>query len=175
VICDNCTDETAAIAARHGAFVFNTVGNKAKKAGALNQALTRMLPSLRGDDLVLVMDADSAGTLFRVSALREVARERGYRLPGTRGEFYSRTSITEDDEITLALKARRGLVRHEPARRPLPPGLAPGGQPGRPRDVPQRSEGMVLTARPAAKPSSIFPPPRRRPTSMPAPFIGPFR
>jgi hypothetical protein len=44
------------------------------------------------------------GTLFRVSALREVARERGYRLPGTRGEFYSRTSITEDDEITLALK-----------------------------------------------------------------------
>jgi cellulose synthase/poly-beta-1,6-N-acetylglucosamine synthase-like glycosyltransferase len=44
------------------------------------------------------------GTLFRVSALREVARERGNRLPGTRGEFYSRTSITEDDEITLALK-----------------------------------------------------------------------
>src|SRR5258708_2553979 len=59
VVCDNCTDDTAAIAARHGAFVFNTVGNKAKKAGALNQALTRMLPSLRGDDLVLVMDADS--------------------------------------------------------------------------------------------------------------------
>jgi cellulose synthase/poly-beta-1,6-N-acetylglucosamine synthase-like glycosyltransferase len=166
VVCDNCTDDTAAIAAAHGAFVFNTVGNKAKKAGALNQALTRMLPSLHGDDLVLVMDADSllsagwlrsasasldrnsvvgavcgvflgepgggiigqlqrneywryartvqrrpqapvlsgTGTLFRVSALREVARERGRRLPGTRGEFYSRTSITEDDEITLALK-----------------------------------------------------------------------
>jgi cellulose synthase/poly-beta-1,6-N-acetylglucosamine synthase-like glycosyltransferase len=166
VVCDNCTDDTAAIAVRHGAYLFNTIGNKAKKAGALNQALTRTLPSLHGDDLVLVMDADSllsddwlrsasetldrrsvvgavcgvflgeagggyigqlqrneywryartvqrrpqapvlsgTGTLFRVSALREVARERGHRLPGARGEFYSRTSITEDDEITLALK-----------------------------------------------------------------------
>jgi cellulose synthase/poly-beta-1,6-N-acetylglucosamine synthase-like glycosyltransferase len=166
VICDNCTDATAAIAARHGASVFNTIRNKAKKAGALNQALTRVLPSLRDEDLVLVMDADSllsddwlcsasatlycnsavgamcgvflgergagllgqlqrneyvryartvrrrpqapvlsgTGTLFRVSALREVACERGRVLPGRRGEFYSRTSITEDDEITLALK-----------------------------------------------------------------------
>lgn len=166
VICDNCTDGTAAVAARHGASVFYTVGNTARKAGALNQVLTRMLPGLNGDDLVLVMDADSlltgnwlaaasrmlhrnprvgavcgvflgepgaglvgqlqrneywrysrtvkrrlqapvlsgTGTLFRVSVLREVARERGRRLPGAPGEFYSRTSITEDDEITLALK-----------------------------------------------------------------------
>lgn len=166
VVCDNCSDSTAAIALRYGALVFNTMGNKAKKAGALDQALTRVLPSLRGDDLVLVMDADSllssgwlrsasatlhrnpvvgavcgvflgepgagfigqlqrneyfryarivhrrpqapvlsgTGTLFRVSALREVARERGRWLPGSPGEFYSRTSITEDDEITLALK-----------------------------------------------------------------------
>src|SRR3954451_13928967 len=36
VIADNCTDDTAAIARRHGAEVFITVGNSHKKAGALN-------------------------------------------------------------------------------------------------------------------------------------------
>jgi poly-beta-1,6-N-acetyl-D-glucosamine synthase len=44
------------------------------------------------------------GTLFRVRALREVARERGGRLPGKPGRCYSTISITEDNEITLALK-----------------------------------------------------------------------
>jgi cellulose synthase/poly-beta-1,6-N-acetylglucosamine synthase-like glycosyltransferase len=44
------------------------------------------------------------GTMFRASVLREVARERGRTLPGIPGEFYSSTSITEDYEMTLALK-----------------------------------------------------------------------
>jgi cellulose synthase/poly-beta-1,6-N-acetylglucosamine synthase-like glycosyltransferase len=44
------------------------------------------------------------GTMFRVPVLREVARERGRRLPGAPGEYYDSTSITEDYEITLALK-----------------------------------------------------------------------
>jgi hypothetical protein len=44
------------------------------------------------------------GTMFRVSALREVARERGRSLPGVPGEYYDSSSITEDYEITLALK-----------------------------------------------------------------------
>jgi cellulose synthase/poly-beta-1,6-N-acetylglucosamine synthase-like glycosyltransferase len=44
------------------------------------------------------------GTMFRVPVLREVARERGRCLPGTHGEFYDSSSITEDYEITLALK-----------------------------------------------------------------------
>ncbi len=59
VVCDNCTDETADIALLNGAEVMCTVGNTAKKAGALNQALARLLPCLRDDDQVLVMDADS--------------------------------------------------------------------------------------------------------------------
>jgi cellulose synthase/poly-beta-1,6-N-acetylglucosamine synthase-like glycosyltransferase len=143
-----------------------TVGNTAKKAGALNQALTRLLPHLCDNDQVLVMDADShlnpawlaaatdalcreqaggavcgvflgepggglvsqlqrneyvryarqvgrhrqapvlsgTGTLFRASCLREVARERGHRLPGTPGEYYSSDSITEDASRSPAVK-----------------------------------------------------------------------
>jgi cellulose synthase/poly-beta-1,6-N-acetylglucosamine synthase-like glycosyltransferase len=165
VVADNCTDDTAAVAAVGGARVITTVGNTGRKAGALNQALSRVLPQLRGDDLVLIMDADSqigrdwiksaadrmvssrrigglcgvftgeggkgmlgqlqrneyaraartisrrskiwvlsgCGTLLRVSALREVARQRGQSLPGVRGHYFDTSSITEDFELTLAL------------------------------------------------------------------------
>jgi poly-beta-1,6-N-acetyl-D-glucosamine synthase len=166
VVCDNCTDNTAEIAAWCGARVLTTVGNTARKAGALNQALRLILPHLQGDDLVLLMDADSqlstgwitsavaalqadrklggvcgtylginekgilrqlqrnefvrasrlvprraglwvlsgTGTMFRARVLREVARERGRSLSGIPGEHYNSQSITEDYEITLALK-----------------------------------------------------------------------
>lgn len=167
VVCDNCSDATQEIATGHGARTFVTEGNTARKVGALNQALAELLPVLSGNQLVLVMDADSqlnegwlesaaaavrndtgigavcgvyfgepgcgilgqlqrneyvryarsvyrrrqtpvlsgTGTLFRVSALREIARERGRRLPGVHGEYYNTHGITEDNEITLALKS----------------------------------------------------------------------
>lgn len=60
VIADNCTDDTPAIAERLGAEVVLTRDNEHKKAGALNQVLDELLPSLGERDLVLVMDADSA-------------------------------------------------------------------------------------------------------------------
>jgi biofilm PGA synthesis N-glycosyltransferase PgaC len=166
VVCDNCSDDTAAVSARHGAVVMTTAGNTARKAGALNQALGRVLPGLDRRDLVLLIDADSqlcggwigcavdalrrdrrlggvcgtytgeatpgllgqlqrnefvratrlvprraalwvlsgTGTMLRVPVVREVARERGRRIPGSPGEYYSSSSITEDYEITLALK-----------------------------------------------------------------------
>jgi cellulose synthase/poly-beta-1,6-N-acetylglucosamine synthase-like glycosyltransferase len=44
------------------------------------------------------------GTMFPVRVLREVGLERGSRIPGTFGEYYSSQSITEDYEITLAVK-----------------------------------------------------------------------
>jgi cellulose synthase/poly-beta-1,6-N-acetylglucosamine synthase-like glycosyltransferase len=44
------------------------------------------------------------GSMFRAPVLREVARERGRSLPGIPGEYYCSSSITEDYEITLALK-----------------------------------------------------------------------
>ncbi|MQW77575.1 glycosyltransferase [Nocardioides sp. dk4132] len=58
VVADNCTDRTAEIARSHGAEVLVTVGNVHKKAGALNQALAQLLPTLDPAHLVLVMDAD---------------------------------------------------------------------------------------------------------------------
>lgn len=59
VVADNCTDDTASLAAQAGAEVFFTRDNTAKKAGALNQALAEYLPQLGEDDLVFVQDADS--------------------------------------------------------------------------------------------------------------------
>ena len=43
-------------------------------------------------------------SMFRTAALREVAAARGGTLPGTRGDIYDRAAITEDSELTLALK-----------------------------------------------------------------------
>lgn len=166
VACDNCTDDTERIATTQGARTFITYRNQSKKAGALNQVLSLLLPSMEPDEMVLVMDADSAlnatwlaaassvlqrlpdvgavcgvyygepgngflgqlqrneyfryglsvsrqrqapvlsgtGTLFRVSALRDILHERGKSIPGSSGEVYTTHGITEDNEITLALK-----------------------------------------------------------------------
>jgi len=166
VVCDNCDDDTELIARRMGVGVFVTTGNRARKAGALNQALARILRYLDESDYLLAMDADSSlsprwletavkvlrtdrrvgaicgvflgepgngligqvqrneyqryariirrrwqalvlsgtGTLFRVRVLREIASQRGRSLPGIPGRCYSEASITEDDEITLAVK-----------------------------------------------------------------------
>jgi cellulose synthase/poly-beta-1,6-N-acetylglucosamine synthase-like glycosyltransferase len=60
VVADNCADATARVAREAGAEVIETVGNTAKKAGAINQALAAILPALDDDALVLVQDADSA-------------------------------------------------------------------------------------------------------------------
>lgn len=59
VVPDNCTDDTARVALRFGSAVMPTSGNTFKKAGALNQALARILPQLEHDDFVLVIDADT--------------------------------------------------------------------------------------------------------------------
>jgi cellulose synthase/poly-beta-1,6-N-acetylglucosamine synthase-like glycosyltransferase len=59
VVADNCTDRTVEVAHAHGIEVQETVDNTEKKAGALNQALARLLPDASPADVVLVMDADS--------------------------------------------------------------------------------------------------------------------
>jgi cellulose synthase/poly-beta-1,6-N-acetylglucosamine synthase-like glycosyltransferase len=166
VVADNCSDATEDVSLLHGAEVVTTAGNTARKAGALNQALRRILPGLGPEDFVLTMDADSqltsgwircavdaltqdrrlggvcgtytgepgpgvllqlqrnefvrasrmvhrradlwvlsgTGTMFRARVLREAASARGRTLPGAPGEYYCSSSITEDYEMTLALK-----------------------------------------------------------------------
>lgn len=167
VVCDNCTDDTAAVARGYGAEVVETVDNTEKKAGALNQVLSNLLlPKLDSKDFILVMDADGTlspefiqtalakfdnprlgavgavfygepgggfvgtlqrmeyhqfaaeisrkagrtmvlsgtATVFRVSVLNEVAASRGDKLPGRSGIVYNTMSLTEDNELTLAIK-----------------------------------------------------------------------
>lgn len=43
-------------------------------------------------------------SVFRYEALVDVAAARGSRLPGTLGDVYDRSAITEDSELTLALR-----------------------------------------------------------------------
>lgn len=168
VVADNCTDRTVEIARGMGVESFETVGNKHKKGGALNQALATMLPGTDASDVILVMDADTSlsprfievasarlaedseltavggifsgepghgligqfqrneytryslqirarhgrvfvltgtATMFRADALLDVAAARGVFIPGETGRVYDTAALTEDNELTLALKS----------------------------------------------------------------------
>lgn len=89
VIADNCTDRTVAVlqeAALKSVSVFETTGNQDKKAGALNQYLSLLLPTLADDDVVLVQDADSIlASDFVANAFRHLDKDR--RLGAVGGTF----------------------------------------------------------------------------------------
>ncbi|MCW2796757.1 glycosyltransferase family 2 protein [Nocardioides sp.] len=173
VVADNCGDATVRVARDAGVGVFETKGNRHKKAGALNQALKEVLPAQGENDLVMVMDADTTldpgfleaavrrmtddralmavgglfygeegsgllgqfqrneyiryaremrrrrgrvfvltgtASLFRPRALRTVAAERGRSLPGVPDDVYDTIALTEDNELTLALKSLGALM-----------------------------------------------------------------
>ncbi|GAB13008.1 putative hydrolase [Arthrobacter globiformis NBRC 12137] len=173
VVADNCTDATVDVARAAGVEVLETVYNSQKKAGALNQALKRLLPGQGDNDLVMVMDADTllddgflacaveyftrdralmavgglfygeqghgllgqfqrneyiryardmrrrrgrvfvltgTASVFRPAALRAVAANRGTALPGVAGDVYDTWALTEDNELTIALKSLGGLM-----------------------------------------------------------------
>ncbi|MGB3414616.1 MAG: glycosyltransferase family 2 protein, partial [Microbacteriaceae bacterium] len=50
------------------------------------------------------------GTVFRSAALRGVAAARGGVLPGRVGEVYDTLALTEDNELTIAIKSLGGLI-----------------------------------------------------------------
>ena len=173
VVADNCTDGTVRIARELGVEVFESVDNASKKAGALNQILSTLLPGMGDNDTVMVMDADSeigreyvaeavrrftddrammavgglftgepghglfgqfqrnefiryqreierrdgrvfvltgTASVFRASALRAVAEARGRQLPGRHGDVYDTFALTEDNELTIAIKSLGGLI-----------------------------------------------------------------
>jgi hypothetical protein len=49
-------------------------------------------------------------SMFRARALRAVAQSRGGLLPGVQGDVYDTAALTEDNELTLALKHLGGLM-----------------------------------------------------------------
>jgi biofilm PGA synthesis N-glycosyltransferase PgaC len=53
-------------------------------------------------------------SVFRPRALRTVAAERGRSLPGVPGDMYDTIALTEDNELTLALKSLGGLMISPP-------------------------------------------------------------
>ncbi len=173
VVADNCTDATASIAYNFGLEVYETQGNTQKKAGALNQVLSIILPDQGDNDIIMVLDADTSldagflesgvarfesdralmaigglfygepgggllgqmqrneyvrysaqlnrrrgkvfvltgtASMFRSRALREVARHRGGLVPGTVGDVYDTHALTEDNELTIALKTLGALI-----------------------------------------------------------------
>ena len=49
-------------------------------------------------------------SLFRSRALRTVADSRGRSIPGTHGRVYDTAALTEDNELTIAIKSLGGLM-----------------------------------------------------------------
>jgi len=49
-------------------------------------------------------------SMFRSRALRTVAESRGSLLPGIHGDVYDTAALTEDNELTLAIKSLGGLM-----------------------------------------------------------------
>ncbi len=88
VIDDGSTDRTAEIARSKGVDVFETVGNVARKAGALNQAYATLAKDF---DYVLEMDADTTlHPRFLEEALAEI--ESSPLLGGVCSRFFAKPS-----------------------------------------------------------------------------------
>lgn len=66
----------------------------------------RELKRRRGRVFVLTGTA----SMFRPRALRTIAESRGVSIPGRFGDIYDTAALTEDNEITLAIKSLGGLM-----------------------------------------------------------------
>ncbi|MFD5213845.1 glycosyltransferase [Microbacterium sp. NPDC058345] len=62
----------------------------------------------RRDGRVFVLTGTAS--VFRSAALRAVAEARGDQIPGIRGEVYDTLALTEDNELTIAIKSLGGLT-----------------------------------------------------------------
>lgn len=72
--------------------------------GALQRnEYARYSRTLRHDESK-VMVLSGTASMFRGGALLKVAAERGRKLPGTLGQVYDTSALTEDNELTIALK-----------------------------------------------------------------------
>ena len=62
----------------------------------------------------LVFVLTGTASIFRARALQTVAEQRGKLLPGTPGQVYDTHALTEDNELTLALKSLGALMSSFP-------------------------------------------------------------
>jgi cellulose synthase/poly-beta-1,6-N-acetylglucosamine synthase-like glycosyltransferase len=67
---------------------------------------SREIDRRRGRVFVLTGTA----SIFRARALRTIAEQRGHLLPGTKGQVYDTHALTEDNELTIALKSLGALM-----------------------------------------------------------------
>lgn len=67
---------------------------------------TREIERRRGKVFVL----SGTASVFRPAALRAVAASRGTLLPGVHGDVYDTMALTEDNELTIAIKTLGGLT-----------------------------------------------------------------
>jgi cellulose synthase/poly-beta-1,6-N-acetylglucosamine synthase-like glycosyltransferase len=72
---------------------------------------SRLIARRRGRVFVLT----GTSSMFRSRALKTVAQERGHSLPGRHGDVYDTVALTEDNELTIALKTL-GALMISPAR-----------------------------------------------------------
>ena len=117
VVADNCSDDTAALALAAGAEVYETVGNRDKKAGALNQAWSLRFRRVADADR---RDTDRRSVDRRSSALPLAAPERrtgGRRLLPRRGVVgrrrYTGPAVPDrsDDSLVVVQDADSTLDR----------------------------------------------------------------
>lgn len=91
IVSDNSTDHTVELArSRPGWDVWQTVGNRGKKGGALNQAWARLEPLLEDSDYLVTMDADTILDRRFVEAAfakHERAIAKGQKLGGVCANF----------------------------------------------------------------------------------------
>jgi cellulose synthase/poly-beta-1,6-N-acetylglucosamine synthase-like glycosyltransferase len=131
VVADNCTDDTAGVAAACGEVeVLETAGNRSRKAGALNQAWAAIEGTLDDDDLLLALDADTLLTpRFVEHAQKQL--ERRPELGAVCGSFVARPLGSSPWARFLALlqrieyeRYRRQLARKKGATRVLSGGVS---------------------------------------------------
>jgi poly-beta-1,6-N-acetyl-D-glucosamine synthase len=130
VVADNCTDGTAAAASRAGVEVLETVENRSRKAGALNQAWTEVESTLGDDDVLLTLDADTLLTpRFVEHGLRQLTLRP--KLAAVCGSFLARSDGPTPWARFLALLQKieyerygRQLARRRGATRVLSGGVS---------------------------------------------------
>jgi len=112
VMADNCTDDTVELARAAGAEVHETVDNTHRKAGAMNQGFTMLLPALRDSDVVMGMDADGVVKADAIEIAMEIFEARP-DLGGVSGSVRCRrpTGWLETAQVLEYERGRRIMAR----------------------------------------------------------------